>query len=224
MLVTTMGVSLSYQTPLITYISHVFSITELLATMLKAINSVCWRLCISKTETQMSEQHKRPSKDREEKRTNTSATFWAYGSDDFLRSGTDGSSARDDHPRVEGCRGIAVWRRTLLITSCTFSDRKWHTHTHTDWQHAEVMIISKKRLSHGFVFTCWGLSGFAGWAWLSMIRICWAVQFGGAHVQKESFLNVINNCKAVSIAKSDSVKYTTDALIKYTACSTKSLH
>ncbi len=57
--------------------------------------------------------------------------------------------------------------------------------TETDWQHAEVMIISKRmKLSLRCLFTCRGLSGFAGWAWLSVVRICGAVQLSCAHVQK----------------------------------------
>lgn len=54
-----------------------------------ALNSVCWHLCISKYFKDWNSDEwttKRTSKDRGQKRTNTGAPFWAYGSDDFLRS------------------------------------------------------------------------------------------------------------------------------------------
>lgn len=47
----------------------------------------------------MSEQQKEQAKIEERKEQTPAPLFWAYGLDDFLRSGADGSSARDDHPQ-----------------------------------------------------------------------------------------------------------------------------
>lgn len=112
-------------------------------------------------------------------------------------------------PEMATHRSTTVRRLTLLIMSMCFtlSDRKWCTQT----DNVQRLWLFVRRWSFlRFLFTCRRLSGFAGWAWLSVVRICWAVQLGYAHVQKESFLNVIDHCKSVTIAKSNSVKHMTD--------------
>ncbi len=171
-----------------------------------ALNSVCWHLCISKYFKDWNSDEwttKRTSKDRGQKRTNTGAPFWAYGSDDFLRSVQ--MVPRPEMTTWSLKDAGASWSGDWLCSrrACALLYQ-----TETDWQHAEVMIISKRmKLSLRCLFTCRGLSGFAGWAWLSVVRICGAVQLSCAHVQKQSFLKVINHGKSITIAKSNSVKH-----------------
>lgn len=167
-----------------------------------ALNSVCWHPCISKTETQMSEQQKEQAKTGQ-KRTNTGALFWAYGSDDFLRSVQMVSrpemttcSLKDAGASRSRDRHCTRWACALLYQTQTQIDnmqRLW------------------KKLSLRCLFTCWGLSGFAGRARLSVVRICWSIKLSYAHVQKQCFLKVINHGKSITIAKSNSVKHTTDS-------------